>query len=148
MDIHRRNNCVSGRLVCWSPIRESHLFSPEGKPQMTSKIPFVNILQWNAAFGPSGCASERAAIMIEDLASSLDDLSRSADTAELLLKKDCPGEAASLGAKVSAAINLLRVVRCQTCRGWGRIDQLDGDSRPCTDCRPSPSVSRPQEKTP
>lgn len=103
---------------------------------MTSTIPFVNILQWNAAFSPSGSASERAAIMIEDLAACLDELSRSADTAELLLKKDCPGEAASLGAKVSAAISLLKTIRCETCRGWGRIDELGADSRPCKDCAP------------
>ncbi len=103
-------------------------------------IPLVKILQWNAAFGPSGNMNERTARLIEDLSSCLDELSRSADTAELLLRKDCPGEAASLGAKVNAAINLLRVVRCETCRGWGRIDELGGDSRPCRDCAPvSPS---------
>lgn len=102
---------------------------------MTS-IPLVRILQWNAAFGPSGNTNERAAILIEDLSSCLEELSRSADTAELLLKKDCPGEAASLGAKVGAAIKLLRVVRCETCRGWGRIDELGGGSRPCRDCTP------------
>jgi hypothetical protein len=102
---------------------------------MTS-IPLVEILQWNAAFGPTGCMSERAAILIEDLSSCLEDISRSADTAELLLKKECPGEAASLGTKVGAAINLLRVVHCRTCKGFGRIDVLGGDSRPCKDCAP------------
>lgn len=103
---------------------------------MTSKIPLVEILQWNAAFGPSGCMSERAAILIENLSSCLEELSRSADTAELLLKKECPGEAASLGAKVGAAIALLKVVHCRTCKGFGRIDLLGGDSRPCRDCPP------------
>lgn len=102
---------------------------------MTS-IPLVKILQWNAAFGPQGSMNERTALLIEDLSSCLDELSRSADTAELLLKKDYPGEAASLGAKVGAAFDLLRVVHCETCRGWGRIDELGGDSRPCSDCAP------------
>jgi hypothetical protein len=98
----------------------------------------VKRLQWNGAFGPDGNLYERAAKNISDLCSCLEELTRSADTAELLLTRECPGEAASLRAKVSAAKNLLAVIQCTTCNGFGRIEKLGGLSHPCADCASPP----------
>jgi hypothetical protein len=99
-------------------------------------------LRWASAFSGEGNLHERAADQIESLCSCLEDLAISADTAELLLKRDCPGEATSLGAKVKAAKDLLCIARCKTCKGWGRMGYPEG-YRPCTDCAPpgSPQVT-------
>lgn len=98
--------------------------------------PIVKTLQWNAAFGPSGNMSERAAHAIEDLCSCLEELARSADTAELLLKLEHPGEAASLRQRVQRARSLLTAIRCTTCNGFGSFEMLGGGRRSCTDCAP------------
>jgi hypothetical protein len=97
-------------------------------------IPILGSLRWRGAFGPENNLSERAANNIEDLCACLDDLAQSADTAELLLNNEYPGEAASLGQKVGKAIRLLAVIKCKTCNGFGRIEMVEGDSRPCRDC--------------
>jgi hypothetical protein len=98
--------------------------------------PLIKVLQWNAAFGPDNNTSERAAKAIEDLCSCLEDLAWSADTAELLFKLEYPGEAASLREKVGTAKNMLTKIRCTTCNGFGRIEELGGLSHPCADCAP------------
>ena len=98
--------------------------------------PIVQSLRWSGAFGADNNIYERAAKNIEDLSSCLEDLAMSADTAELLLKRECPGEAASLGARVTAAINLLTTLRCQTCKGFGRIEELGDGSHVCKNCAP------------
>lgn len=98
--------------------------------------PIVEILRWNAGFGPENNTSERAAKNIDDLCSCLEELSRSADTAQVLLNQDYPGEANSLGLRVRAAIDLLATIRCKTCNGLGRIEELGGSSHTCADCAP------------
>jgi aminoglycoside phosphotransferase family enzyme len=52
-------------------------------------------------------ASKR--LRITGLECTLDELARAADTAELMLERDYPAEAASLRAKVSAARRLLEL---------------------------------------
>lgn len=65
-----------------------------------------------------------------------EDLARAADTAELLLQRDCPSEAASLRAKVKAAKDLLDTLQCRTCWGHGWIDDNNG-GHACADCEDS-----------